>query len=171
VAQGVVFHLAPLLFVCTFLGGFSLFAFFGFVWDWVLDCVHVVVGGANLSFFLVVGGHVLFLLAFFLVVVYHLLGGGSSLKRRREGHRQVSSWLVLLSFLPNDCSAPKPDVVGSSPTAPVEVKEDGKVEFARFWQCLNLFCYNELLINFSNYYCVFASVFNLISSVMATDGR
>jgi len=33
----------------------------------------------------------------------------------------VPSWLVLLSFAPNDCSAPKPDVVGSSPTAPVSM--------------------------------------------------
>jgi len=140
VAQGVVFHLAPLLFARTFFGGLSLFASFGFIWDWVLDCVHVVVGGANLLFFLVVGRHVLFLLAFFLVVVYHLLGDGSSLKRRREGHRQVSSWSVLLSFLPNDCSAPKPDVVGSSPTAPVFQRKVEKVEFTGFLQWLNLFC-------------------------------
>ena len=46
-----------------------------------------------------------------------------------EEHQRVLSCLVLLSSLPNGCSAPKPDVVGSYLTAPVVLNNMGKVEY------------------------------------------
>jgi len=44
----------------------------------------------------------------------------------------MPSCLVLLSFLPNDCPAPKPDVRGSSPLAPVVLDNMEKVEYTGF---------------------------------------
>ena len=69
---------------------------------------------------------------------------GSSLKRRQGEHRQVSSWLVSLDFRQTDCPAPKPDVVGSSPTAPVIMYIMGKVDFGGFSSGVGLFFVLEI---------------------------